>query len=172
MENMVYDTHFNGNEWFVIGITILNLTAMWFLPRTYSPLQMTFNMLIGITFGLLFDHTIGIPPYDLYDLGDHSNYQLFDLLSYVMYAPFGYWFIYGYERLRMYEFMTIVYILCWAGMALVMEWLGVRIGVFHYKHGYQLAYSLPIYLSLLSIHLLMYRLAFARGRWQNRHAFK
>lgn len=166
MENIVYDTQFNGNEWFVIGISVISLAAIWLFPRRFSPLQTTFNLLIGIAFGLIFDHTIEIPPFDLYDLGDQSKYQLFDMFSYMMYAPFGYWFIYWYERLRMYDLMTIVYILLWAGMSVGLEWLGIKFGVFHYKHGYQLIYSFPIYLILLSIHLAMYRMAFARERWQ------
>lgn len=170
MKNIVYDNRFNGNEWFVIGIFVIGLASIWLFPRRFSPIQTTFNMLIGIAFGLVFDHTIEIPPFDLYDLGDQSKYQLFDMFSYLMYAPFGYWFIYGYERMRMIEFMTIVYILLWAGMAIGLEWLCVKVGVFHYKHGYHLFYSLPIYLMLMSIHIAMYRTAFARHRWQRQNS--
>ncbi|MNI52696.1 hypothetical protein D3C73_1074980 [compost metagenome] len=114
----------------------------------------------------MFDHSIGTPPFDLYDAGDNSTYELIDLFSYFMYAPFGYLFIYGYERLRMLEIMTVVYILFWAVMSAGTEWLAVQAGVFHYKHGYQLAYSFPIYLFLISIHLILYRMVFARERWQ------
>ncbi|AFC30646.1 hypothetical protein PM3016_3835 [Paenibacillus mucilaginosus 3016] len=169
MENIIYDTGFSGNEWFVLGIIAAALIPIWFFPRRFSPLQITFNMLIGIAFGLIFDHTIEIPPFDLYDLGDQTKFQLFDLFSYTMYAPFGYWYIYGYERLRMYEWMTIPYILFWAGLSLCFEWLGDYAGVFHYKNGYQLIYSLPVYLILLSIHLMMYRHAFAYTRWRKSH---
>jgi hypothetical protein len=166
MKNIVYDNHFNGNEWFVIGITVISAAAIWLFPRRFSPAQTTFNMLISITFGLLFDHTIAVPPFDLYDVGDESKYQLFDLFSYIMYAPFGYWFIYWYERMRMFEIMTIVYILFWVGMSVGVEWMGIKAGVFHYKHGYQLGYSFPIYLFVMSIHLVLFHLAFARDRWQ------
>ncbi|MFC5449740.1 hypothetical protein [Paenibacillus aestuarii] len=168
MENIIYDNHFNANEWFVIGIIVLGLVPIWLFPRPFSPSQITFNMLIGITFALIFDHTIAVPPFDLYDTGNQSKFELFDLFSYIMYGPYGYWFIYWYERARMYEFMTIVYILVWAGMAIGLEWMGVKTGEFHYKHGYQLMYSCPIYLLLMSIHLKMYRMAFAPDRWKRK----
>ncbi|MGG1554604.1 hypothetical protein [Paenibacillus ferrarius] len=166
MDNIIYDNHFNGNEWFVIGVIVLSLVPIWLFPRRFSPAQITFNMLIGIAFGLVFDHTIEIPPFDLYDLGDQSKFELFDLFSYIMYAPNGYWFIYWYERARMFEIMTIVYIFFWTGMAIGLEWLGVKTGEFHYKNGYNLFYSCPIYLFLMSIHLFLYRMAFASNRRQ------
>lgn len=170
MEKIVYDNQFNGNEWFVIGIAVIGLTAVWLLPRHFSPAQATFNLLIGITFGLMFDHTIAIPPFDLYDAGDNSTYEWIDLFSYLMYAPFGYLFIYGYERLRMSEIMTVVYIFFWALVSIGFEWMAIKAGVFHYKHGYHINYSFPIYLFLMSIHLSLYRMAFSRVRWQSKRS--
>ncbi|UJF33460.1 hypothetical protein [Paenibacillus hexagrammi] len=164
--NTIYDTHFNGNEWFVIGVTVIAFAFIWLLPRTFSSVQTAFNMLIGIAFGLVIDHTLNVPPFDLYDLGDQTKYEIFDMMSYIMYAPFGYWFIYWYKRLRMYDLLIIPYILLWVGIALGLEWMAVKVGVFHYKHGYQLIYSFPVYLFLMSTHLVMYRTAFAQHRWE------
>ncbi|MDQ0062150.1 hypothetical protein J2T14_004350 [Paenibacillus harenae] len=166
METVVYDHQFNGNEWFVIGLMSLGFAAYWLLPRTFSPLQTIFNMLIGVTFGLIFDHTIFIPPFDLYDIGDKSSYEVFDLFSYLMYAPYGYFFIYGVERFRIYGMSTIGYIILWTGLAILLEWSGLKVGLFHYNNGYKLLYSIPIYLVLQSIHLSMYRTVFSRQRWQ------
>ncbi|MNC57680.1 hypothetical protein D3C75_1073590 [compost metagenome] len=87
-----------------------------------------------------------------------------------MYAPFGYLFIYGYERLRMFEIMTVVYLLFWALVAVGFEWLAIKAGVFHYKQGYQIIYSFPIYLFLMSIYLILYRMAFSRYRWQGKRS--
>ncbi|WP_248927055.1 hypothetical protein [Paenibacillus hamazuiensis] len=169
-DNIVYDTHFNGNEWLVIGLTVIGLAAIRLFPRSFSPMQTTFNMLIGITFGLIFDHTIGIPPFDLYDFGDQAKYQFFDIISYAMYMPFGYWFIFGYERFRIRGFSIILYILVWALLGISLETVGVKVGQFHYKDGYRLAFSFPIYLLLLSAHLGLYRLAFSRARLQKKSA--
>lgn len=166
MRTTVYDNQFNGNEWFVLGLMVVGFAAIWLLPRIFSPLQMIFNMLIGITFGLMFDHTIAVPPLDLYDLGDNSSYEMFDLFSYMMYAPYGYLFIYGIKRFRIHGIMTIGYIVLWTGAAIMIEWWGVKVGLFHYNNGYRLAYSIPIYLILQSIHLGMYRTVFSLQRWR------
>lgn len=166
METIVYDNHFNGNEWFVIGLMFVGFGASWLLQRTFSPLQMIFNMLIGVTFGFIFDHTLAVPPFNLYDVGDKSTYEWFDVFSYLMYAPFGYLFIYGIERLRIYGILTIGYIILWSSGAILIEWLGLKVGLFHYNHGYRLQYSIPIYLILQSFQLIMYRTVFSPGRWQ------
>lgn len=164
MENIVHDQYFNGNEWFVITLSLIGIVGIWLFPRPFSPTQMTFNMMIGVTLGFIFDHTIEIPPFDFYDVGDQSKFQLFDLFSYIMYAPFGYWFIYWYERLRMYELMTIFYIFLWTLASVGFEWLAIQVGVFHYKDGYEIVYSFPIYMFVQSLHLAMYRMAFSRYR--------
>lgn len=168
MDSIVYDHQFNANEWFVIGLMSVGFAAYWLLPRTLSPLQTIFNMLIGVTFGLIFDHTIAIPPFDLYDVGDNSKYELFDFISYLMYAPYGYLFIYGADRFRIYGMLEIGYIMVWSGIALLFEWIGVQVGLFHYKHGYQIVYSIPIYFVVLSIQLSTYRSVFSNHRLRDR----
>ncbi|SFE89277.1 hypothetical protein SAMN05216378_4483 [Paenibacillus catalpae] len=166
MNTITYDHHFNGNEWFVIGLMSMGFAAYWLLPRTLSPLQTIFTMLLSVTFGLIFDHTIAVPPFDLYDVGDRSSYETFDLISYLMYAPYGYLFIYGAERYRISGMPVIGYIILWSGISLMFEWFGIKVGLFHYKHGYTILYSIPIYLVVLSIQLKMYRAAFSNQRWQ------
>ncbi|WP_336776940.1 hypothetical protein [Paenibacillus sp. MMO-58] len=166
MESVVYDQHFNANELYVIALMTVGFTVYRLLPRTMSPLQTISYMLISVTLGLIFDHTIAIPPFDLYDVGDNSSYEFFDFISYLMYAPYGYLYIYGFERFRISGIITIGYILVWAAIALLFEWLGVKCGVFHYKHGYYILYSIPIYLVVLSAQLSAYRAVFSNHRWQ------
>ncbi|WP_336789219.1 hypothetical protein [Paenibacillus sp. MMO-177] len=166
MKSVIYDHHFNSNELYVIALMTVGFTVYRLLPRTLSPLQTIFNMLISVTLGLIFDHTIAVPPFDLYDVGDSSSYEFFDLISYLMYAPYGYLFVYGFERFRISGIITIGYILGWAAISLLFEWLGFKVGVFHYKHGYQILYSIPIYLVVLSFQLALYRAAFSNHRWQ------
>ncbi|ACS98883.1 hypothetical protein [Paenibacillus sp. JDR-2] len=166
MESIVYDQQFNSNELYVISLMTVGFTFYRLLPRTPSPLQTCFNMLISVTLGLMFDHTIAIPPFDFYDVGDRSSYEFFDFISYLMYAPFGYLYIYGFERFRISGIITIGYILVWAAIAILFEWLGVKFGVFHYKHGYCILYSIPIYLVVLSIQLWACRAAFSNHRRQ------
>ncbi|MBP1964060.1 hypothetical protein [Paenibacillus aceris] len=157
---IVYDNRFNANEWFVIAMIVLGLLTIRVLPKKFTPTQTWFTLLTGVVFGLIFDHTIGVPPFDFYDVGDQSNYQLFDIFSYAMYVPFGYLFIYIYKRLGLKGFYTIPYIMIWTLMSVGIEWLCLLVGVFHYKHGYQILYSIPIYLFIQSIHLLLFHIFF------------
>lgn len=152
-----YDSHFNANEWFVIAMIVLGLLMILVLPKKFTPVQTLFTLLIGITFGLIFDQTIGIPPFDFYDVGDSSKHQLFDIFSYAMYAPFGYLFIYLSKWLRLKGFYLIPYIVIWSLLSIGIEWLSLLVGVFHYKHGYRLIFSIPIYLFLQSIHYLLFQ---------------
>lgn len=161
---IIYDTGFNGNEWFVIAMLAAGVIAISILPKRFTAAQAVFNLLIGVVLGLMFDHTIAIPPFDLYDVGDESTYQLFDIFSYSMYAPYGYLFIYMYKRWRINSFYTIPYILVWSTLSIGIEWLGLQFGVFHYKNGYQLMYSIPIYLFLQSIHILLFRSFFPESK--------
>ncbi|WP_274361355.1 hypothetical protein [Paenibacillus thermotolerans] len=153
MENVVYEKSFNLNEWVVIAMIVIGSLIVIFLPKRYTWDETAFNVLIGVFFGLLFDHTIGIPPFDYYDLGDEAKYQLFDVFSYAMYAPFGYLFIYVLEAFKLRGFAIVLYIAVWAGLGVMVEWVGTIVGIFHYKHGYKLLYSAPIYLIVESIHL-------------------
>ncbi|WP_438445278.1 hypothetical protein [Gorillibacterium sp. sgz5001074] len=162
MENVVYDDRFNGNEWLVLGLMAAGLAGYLILPKRFSPMAAWFNLLIGVVIGLLFDHTIAVPPFDLYDVGDEAQYQWFDVLSYGMYAPFGYFFIYGIERFRLRSLGILLYIAVWALGGVGLEWVCETVGVFHYKNGYRLLYSLPIYFVTESLHLVMYRRLFKR----------
>lgn len=105
----------------------------------------TAHYLFRITVVTFFDHTTSVRPWDLYDVNDSSKYQLMDFTYYVMNGPFSYYFIYLYSKLRIMGYQTILYILIWSSFALLAEWIGVKIGLFHYDKGYKMYCSFPIY---------------------------
>ncbi|HZG55732.1 hypothetical protein [Paenibacillus sp.] len=162
-DNAVHDIGFNANEWFVLGMVAVGAAAVWLAPKRFTAMQALFTLMYGIVLGLMFDHTIAVPPFDLYDVGDQAKYQGFDIFSYVMYAPYGYFFIYGYYWLRVRGFGVILYVAAWTAAGAFIEWIGVLVGVFHYKNGYWLLYSVPIYAYLQCLHLLLFRAVFARA---------
>ena len=92
---------------------------------------------------------------NFYDVNDNSSYQFIDFLSYLTYGPLSYLFFYFYDRFR--PVSIPIYILIWTLISLGMEWIATYFGVFHYRHGYKLSYSLPIYLLVQSCWLLIYR---------------
>ncbi|WP_309121935.1 hypothetical protein [Paenibacillus sp.] len=159
--NVVYDTAFNANEWYVVAMIVAGAAAFLLFPKRLAPTQTLFALLFGVVAGLMFDHTIAVPPFDLYDVGDQSDYTWFDIFSYIMYAPFGYFFIYFLERWRIRGVSLMFYIAVWVGIAFLIEYVGMLVGLFHYKGGYIILYSIPIYAFLQSLLVLMNRKIFA-----------
>lgn len=142
----VYETVFDENEWFVILTFLFANLLIWMLPKIFSKIEGASFYLVGIYIGMFYDHTISIKPWDFYDVNDNSSYQLIDFLSYVMYGPYSYFFAYFLGKMNIKGFRNIYYILIWSTFSLIMEWLGVKMGVFHYEKGFKMYWSFPIYL--------------------------
>ncbi|MGX6445686.1 hypothetical protein ACWM35_20915 [Neobacillus sp. K501] len=162
MKNIIYDTGFNLNEWLVIGFIVVGFAVVLLLPKIFSSAAALFCLMFGVTTGLMFDHTIAVPPFDYYDVGDLSDYQYFDIFSYLMYAPFGYIFIFLYLKLNVTGFKIVFYIILWTAIGIGIEWVSKEAGIFHYKHGYRLLYSIPIYLFVQSIQLVIFQTLFQK----------
>lgn len=144
----VWDTGWNGNEWFVIGVTLAGAALVFFLPRRFSKSSTILYLLFGAYFGVLFDHTLAGEPFELYDVNDTSMLEITDVATYVMYSPFSYLFIYIYDWLRLPHRLAPIYILVWSAFGMALEGVGTQIGVFHYKGGYVFDFSSLIYLFL------------------------
>ena len=153
----IYNQRFNSNEWFVIGMLIIGGLAVWKLPKRFSVKESLVYFLYFVFVGIIFDHTVGIKPFDFYDVNDSSAYQLMDFLSYVSFGPFGYLFIYLYDCFKIKNSYNTIYIFCWTMSALVTEYIADILGVYHYKNGYEFYYSFPIYLMILTSDLLLYK---------------
>lgn len=153
---IIYDSRFNANEWFVVIGLVVGYTAIFLLPRQFPPKHAILYALYGVFGGFFCDHTLSVSPFNIYDVNDTSNFQIMDFLSYLMYAPFGYVFMYVYERLRIKPKWIPVYILAWSLVSVCIESLTVQLGVFHYKKQYRLGYSFPIYVFFQSVQMAMY----------------
>lgn len=146
MKIITYDNQFNANEWFVLITLVLGFLFVFILPKRFPIKESIFYLLFGIFIGKFFDHTISIKPFDFYDVNDKSTYQFTDFFSYIMFAPFGYFFIYIYRKLNIKPIMVLPYILGWSVIAIVIEYFASKLGVYHYKNGYKLLFGFPIYL--------------------------
>ena len=155
--NIVYDNKFNGNEWFVLISLITGLLLVWRLKKRFTLKEAMTYFLYSVFLGMLFDHTISIEPFDFYDVNDNSSYQLMDFLTYLMYGPFGYICIYLYDYFKVKPSYTPIYILIWAAISITMEIIATNLGVFHYKNGYKIYYSFPIYLLTLIPNIYLYK---------------
>ncbi|MFD0825768.1 hypothetical protein ACT8ZR_08825 [Neobacillus sp. M.A.Huq-85] len=158
----IYDRHFNINEYFILFMILGGFSLIYFIPKIMPMSAMLFCLLFGPFLGMVFDHSLAVPPLDFYDVGDLSDYEFFDILSYMMYCPFGYLFIYFFKKFKVRGLMCIVYILVWTVGAIALEWLCVKIGIFHYKNGYGLRYSICIYVFVESLLVIVYHYFFRK----------
>jgi hypothetical protein len=144
----VWDNAWNANEWFVVIFTVIGYGSVWLLPRRFSKGAAVLYLTLGVFYGVLFDHIISVKPFDFYDVNDTSNFQFLDFVTYLMYGPFAYLFLYIYDWLRITHRYAAFYVLLWTAFGMVMEGAAGYFGVFHFKNGYEYDYSSPVYLFL------------------------
>ncbi|WP_408010000.1 hypothetical protein ACJROX_06825 [Pseudalkalibacillus sp. A8] len=88
---------------------IITFIIVWLLPKRL-PRKITYlSLLWGLSSGMLLDFTIGGGQMDFYKVNDVQNYELFDFLYYVLFSPFGYFFVYFYEHSIS---INILYLVC------------------------------------------------------------
>ncbi len=139
---------------------------VWALRRKL-PLSVTaLVLLISVAIPVAFDHFIGIKPINLYDINVNPGMTFDDFLTWMMYPPFGYLFVYFYDRWRVSGVGISLYILGWALMGVALEALGVYCRVFIYRQ-WKLYDSLPVYviiqlLMIILFHILMQHFRKAR----------
>lgn len=157
MQLIIYDNRFDLNEIITLCGIASGYSFFFFFRKTFPALETVLYLLLGIFTGLLLDHLIGAFPIDYYDVNDTSNLEFFDFLTYINYGPYGYFFLYFYKRLRIKSPATPLYILLWALISMFAEFIGVAAGVFHYKNGYEIYFSFPIYLVVLMLFIFLYK---------------
>lgn len=155
---------FDVNEWIIIILLLSNI-VLFKLPKKFPSVITVLLVLLSISMAKLPDHTIAIRPFDLYDLNDTQKYELFDLLLYGAYPPFGIICIYLYTWFNIKGIFTLLYILIWSMFAVIFEYFLVFLGVFDYK-GWTIFYSFPVYLITVFIYILFYN--FALGYYDKR----
>jgi hypothetical protein len=152
----IYEQSFDLNEWVIIFNIIFFFMLIWITPKIFSLLEGIIYLLYGVYFGMLSDQTISLKPWDFYDVNDSSAYELFDFFSYIMYGPVSYFFIYLYVRLKIRNYHHITYIFIWVLLSLLIDWIALQIGIFHFDKGYKTYWSIPIYIFVQSVLILLY----------------
>ncbi|TLS34928.1 hypothetical protein [Pseudalkalibacillus caeni] len=166
MNEVVYEKSFDANEWFVL-INLLFIIIVFILPRIFNRLESVAYFLYGVFIAMFFDHTISVGPWDFYDVNDSAAYQLLDFLSYLSFGTYSYLFMYLYVRFKIKGFFNILYIAVWTVFSLGVEWVGLKVGLYHYDKGFQSYWSISIYLLVQSSQILIYHLIVkTRGRAQ------
>ncbi|WP_312094636.1 hypothetical protein [Niallia sp.] len=158
MNEIRYDNSFNTNEWSIVISLFIGLLLVLILPKRFTKKTASVYLMCGVFFGFFFDHTLSVLPVRYYVINDSSSFELMDFLSHVMYAPISYLFFYLYDFFNIKPNFSLLYILVWGLVSVGVEKLCVTIGIFHYQHGYNFYYSFVIYLLVVSIWVLFYRL--------------
>lgn len=153
----VYDNKFNLNEWFVIALLTIGLVLVWRLKKRFTAKETIIYLLYSFFIAMVLDHTISVKPIDFYDVNDSSRYAFMDFLTYLMYSPYGYLFIYCYDYFKVKSSYAPAYILLWALVSITMEFIAHKLGVYHYKNGYQIYYSFPIYLMTYTLFFRLFK---------------
>jgi hypothetical protein len=154
----IYDQQFNLNEWYLIVLLFIVAILFFYLPKRFSTQVTIVFLLFGTYTGYITDFLIGIDPLNFYDVNDSSKYTMSDLVTYIIFGPWSYFYFYIYDRLRLTTKHAPLYILIWSCIGIMVEWVSHEIGVYHYRNGYTIYYSLMIYIIVQSIGLIMFYL--------------
>lgn len=148
---------FDANEWFILLFMAAAYTVIFLLPRRFPLVVTAVMLLLSDVTAKIADFIIATPPYDLYDITDTPKFDLFDFILWLLYPPFGYLALYIYDKYYIRGTGAAFYVLVCSLLACGFEWLAAQAHVFNYK-GWKLLYSLPVYLFVISLYLLIYRL--------------
>lgn len=152
---MTFPLKFDSNEWFILASLFISIVIFIVLPKRF-PHTLTILILLYCMFvPKLLDTIIGTKPFDFYDINDSPKYEIFDLLTWFTYIPFGYFFLYFYDKWHVTGFMILIYVVTWSGLAVGIEWLALKMDVFTFLK-WQSIYSLPMYLVVQCSYILFF----------------
>ncbi|BBN98839.1 hypothetical protein [Sporolactobacillus terrae] len=153
----------SSNELFIFIAGTGAYLLMLALPQRFTKRQIITMLLISSYWSCFFDTTLCVNPFDYYDINDTPFFDLWDLFSFVMFGPYTYLLIYAYTEIPKNRTTYFFFIIVWTLIAIASEALAWHANVYQYKNGYQMFYSLPIYLIVISI-TLMYHTFFVRKK--------
>ncbi|ARU60730.1 hypothetical protein CBW65_06240 [Tumebacillus avium] len=147
---------FDLNEWAVIGFLLLTAWIAWRLPKRF-PLSLTIPLLLfSLATARTFDHLLAGPfLHDLYDIMDWNKLDAGDLMTYAMYTPTAYIFVYFYDRWAVKGLWVPAYILGWSLLSAGIEWLLHLANVFQYKE-WEIGYSFAVYIFVQPLTLWLF----------------
>ncbi|MFX3617021.1 MAG: hypothetical protein ACE3JK_05815 [Sporolactobacillus sp.] len=155
-----YDHFLNSNEGFIILTLAVGYLVIFFLPKRFSRAQTVLAITLGIYLVMLFDNVLCLGPFDFYDINDTSGIDVWDYVSQLMFGPFAYLFMYGCSLIRQNRLYFFLYTAIWALISIFAEALSWHAGVYRYRNHYQMFYSLPIYMLVLTFTLIIYQFFF------------
>ncbi|MCU9613435.1 hypothetical protein OEV98_07685 [Caldibacillus lycopersici] len=144
---------FDENEIFIIISTVVTWILMFVIRRRLSYVTIVIIWTFNIFLALSADITISVKPYDYYYTIDHKTHELFDvLLHFVTYPTLPYFVVTFYQKNKPKGIKCLFYIIFWAGIAIILEWIAFKFHVFTYT-GWKLYLSYITYLVVLAANI-------------------
>ncbi|AFH63785.1 hypothetical protein ACVNS2_24265 [Paenibacillus caseinilyticus] len=138
--------NFSLNEISLLALNAGAYLLIFLLPGRFTPQVRTLSFLWGLTMGTLFDFTIGGGLVDFYVVNDTDRYEAFDVMYYLLFAPFGYLFFYFYEVLGINRRTFILYVAAWSVVGVGAQWGTTLLGIITFQRGFQVPYTFPVFL--------------------------
>jgi hypothetical protein len=152
--NISFLHHFN--ELFVVLSFITAMLLIKKLPSLKLPISLVILIcLFSANLARIPDSMLAAPSLDLYDIMFSEKFNLFDFFTYLLYCPFGYLFVYFYEKGNFKGYRIIWYILLTSCGGTLYEWIAHLFGVFEYKK-WDIRFSFAVYLFVQPLTLLFY----------------
>ncbi|XEC94748.1 hypothetical protein AB6A23_26260 [Paenibacillus tarimensis] len=153
---MILWERFDQNEWFVLAMLVLSYAAVIALPKRLPRSILILGLIWGFASSTLLDFTIGGGLMDFYRVNDSNRYELTDLFVYLIFASFGYLFVYFYEWFQIDRRTFVFYVLVWSALGMGVEWIAEWTGMTVYQHGYKFEYNFVVFLVVQTITGLYY----------------
>ncbi|HET7579926.1 MAG TPA: hypothetical protein VFK33_11660 [Bacillales bacterium] len=153
---MSFPEHFDMNEWFIVGTSLLMIVIFFLLPRRFSVTQIFVILVFNFFAGTTGDTFFGGPPYNFYDIMDRPSFGYFDLSTYVFDFPLSaYVVIYFFDKWHIRGLPLFGYLLGWAIVTLIMERVADLVNVFTYIH-WNIYESFVVYFISYALNILVF----------------
>ncbi|MFD0693151.1 hypothetical protein ACFQZT_03515 [Paenibacillus sp. GCM10027628] len=154
---LIYEGNFGLKDYFLLSSIAIIYGIVYIMPKRFSISTSLLLFIYSSNAASMLDNSIGGGPIDLYDIMGGPAYSVMDFVVYFLYAPFGYFFIYFYDKFHFKGMKTAGYIVLCSLIALAFEWICIQVGIFQYKDSYLIYYSFCIYLFSQTSIILFYR---------------
>jgi hypothetical protein len=152
------ESGFGTNDYWLLGLIIITWCVFFRLPKIFSKQFTVLIFIYSLTIPSIMDNSIGVNPFNFYDIMDGPKYTGMDLVVYLLYPPNGYFFLYFYNKFCIDDKHIVLFITITTITSFCFEWINHKLGIFHYKNGYQIVYSPSFYLISQTLLVLYYRI--------------
>ncbi|MFD2673224.1 hypothetical protein [Marinicrinis sediminis] len=153
---MILWQQFDQNEWSILIGLIAGYLLIFLLPHRIPARYVVLSLLWGFCAVILINFTIGGGLLDYFVVNDSDRYEWFDLMTYFMFAPFSYLFIYFYDAWNIQKQTFFLYVLGWTVLSMVTQIFSTYMGMTHYQNGYKESYNVLSFLIIQTITGLYY----------------